>query len=235
MKITKSFDETQKERKMGKYTRKAKVAVDVAVMDVSQSYLGVRTRAKTLALQRLQSTAAAALPPSNPDACYLELRSRRLEKPMQLHNSRIDRHVYGCEGEGGHGTGNGEGIFREVRVSSSIEGDGLGIEASFGENNLDFEAGDSERGTRESTPCSLIKAADTTTTPGSTTKKTCSPAPSQRTRNELLVNVPSSCELEDFFARAEQSVQRHFIEKYNFDFAKEVPLPGRYEWVAVNL
>ncbi|GFQ08750.1 cyclin-dependent kinase inhibitor 3 [Phtheirospermum japonicum] len=90
-------------------------------------------------------------------------------------------------------------------------------------------------GTRESTPCSLIKAADTITTPGSTTKKTCSIALNQRARNELLANVPSSCELEDFFARAEQSVQRHFVEKYNFDFAKEVPLTGRYEWVAVSL
>ncbi|KAK4428330.1 Transcription repressor [Sesamum alatum] len=47
---------------MGKYTRKAKMTAGVALMYISQSYLGVRTRTKTLALQHQQSTAA------NPDA-----------------------------------------------------------------------------------------------------------------------------------------------------------------------
>uniref|UniRef100_A0A803Q2N1 Cyclin-dependent kinase inhibitor domain-containing protein n=1 Tax=Cannabis sativa TaxID=3483 RepID=A0A803Q2N1_CANSA len=41
---------------MGKYMRKAKAASEVAVMEVSQASLGVRTRAKTLALQRLQKS-----------------------------------------------------------------------------------------------------------------------------------------------------------------------------------
>ncbi|KAK6143998.1 hypothetical protein DH2020_020818 [Rehmannia glutinosa] len=198
---------------MGKYTRKAKMTVDVAVMDVSQSYLGVRTRAKTLALQRLQSTTAAARPPSKPDACYLELRSRRLEKPMQQQNSRIVRHGCGCRGDEGSGIGGGVEFFGPGTISGSIGGENLGIEASFGENNLDFAAGESERGTRESTPCSLIKAADIVNTPGSTTKKTCSIALSQTARNELLANVPCARELEEFFAREEQSMQRYFIEK----------------------
>ncbi|KAI3461043.1 hypothetical protein Pfo_017706 [Paulownia fortunei] len=217
---------------MGKYARKSKMTVDVAVMDVSQSYLGVRTRAKTLALQRLQSTAAAALLPSKPDACYLELRSRRLEKSMQQQNSRNVRHSCGCRGKEDPEIGSGEEFFRSGSVSGSIEGEILGIEASFGENNLDFEA--RERGSRESTPCSLIRVADTIITPGSTTKQTCSSASSQRVRNALLMNVPSARDLEDFFAREEQSLQRHFVEKYNFDFVKDLPLPGRYEWVAVR-
>lgn len=67
------------------------------------------------------------------------------------------------------------------------------------------------RGTRESTPCSLIRVADTITTPGSTTKQTCSGAASQ---SALLINAPSSRELEEFFACEEQSMQRHFMEKY---------------------
>lgn len=62
---------------MGKYMRKAKVSGEVAVMEVSpQSSLGVRTRARTLALQRLQKPS-----PLPDDSSYLELRSRRLEKP----------------------------------------------------------------------------------------------------------------------------------------------------------
>ncbi|KAL6502958.1 hypothetical protein OROHE_024126 [Orobanche hederae] len=214
---------------MGKNTRKAKVTVDVAVMEVSQSYLGVRTRAKTLALQRLQSTAAFALPPSNPDACYLELRSRRLEKHMQLQNSRIAGDGCGWE------IGSCEEFLPAGSGSGSIEREDSGIEGSFGENNLDFEAGENERGTRESTPCSLIKTADKITTPGSTSKKICSIALSQRSRTELLTNVPSSRELDEFFTRGEQSVQHQFIERYNFDFVKNLPLPGRYEWMAVRL
>ncbi|KAK4441513.1 Cyclin-dependent kinase inhibitor 3 [Sesamum alatum] len=209
---------------MGKYTRKAKMTADVALMDVSQSYLGVRTRAKTLALQRLQSAAA------NPDACYLELRSRRLEKPMQQQNSRQS---CGCRGkEEDLEVGNREECFQTGVILGSIEAGGLGIEVSFGENVLDIEA--AERGTRESTPCSLIRAADTITPPGSTTKQTCSSAPTERAQDVRVVNVPSSRDLEDFFAREEQLLQRHFVEKYNFDIMNDLPLPGRYEWVAVR-
>ncbi|CAH9074335.1 unnamed protein product [Cuscuta epithymum] len=70
---------------MGKYMKKGKITADVAVMELPQSPLGVRTRAKTLALQRLQS-----LPPSpDSESCYLQLRSRRLQKhPAGLHEDR---------------------------------------------------------------------------------------------------------------------------------------------------
>ncbi|GAA0139608.1 kinase inhibitor [Lithospermum erythrorhizon] len=52
---------------MGKYIRKSKVTSEVNGMELRKSTLGVRTRAKTLALQRLQD---------------LQLRSRRLHKPF---------------------------------------------------------------------------------------------------------------------------------------------------------
>ncbi|XP_062109115.1 cyclin-dependent kinase inhibitor 5 [Humulus lupulus] len=70
---------------MGKYMRKAKAAGEVAVMEVSQASLGVRTRAKTLALRRLQKSPPARSPSSAPTATssgsYIQLRSRRLVKP----------------------------------------------------------------------------------------------------------------------------------------------------------
>lgn len=70
---------------MGKYMRKAKTAGDVAVMEVSQSSFGVRTRAKTLALQRLQkSQSPVPSQTSTSSGSYLQLRSRRLEKPPVL-------------------------------------------------------------------------------------------------------------------------------------------------------
>lgn len=43
--------------------------------------------------------------------------------------------------------------------------------------------------------------------------------------------MPSEAELDEFFAAAEKDLHKHFAEKYNFDFAKEEPLKGRYEWV----
>ncbi|KAG8370880.1 hypothetical protein BUALT_Bualt13G0029400 [Buddleja alternifolia] len=195
---------------MGKFTRKAKTTANVAVMEVSQPSLGVRTRAKTLALRRLQSTAAR--PPSKPDSCYLQLRSRRLEKHMQKRNSQNDVE-FGSRGE----------CLRLISTS---------IEASFGENNLENE--DRGRSTRESTPCSLIRKDDAVTIPGSTRKKTCSSAASRIVQNALLMNVPSVCELDEFFGHEEQSMQRHFIDKYNFDVVNDRPLSGRYEWVRVR-
>ncbi|CAN6486213.1 unnamed protein product [Victoria cruziana] len=60
---------------MGKYMKKTKGTGEVAVMEVSQGYLGVRTRARTLALER---DGAAGLQKT---ASFLQLRSRRLVKP----------------------------------------------------------------------------------------------------------------------------------------------------------
>lgn len=106
---------------MGKCMRKDKATGEVALMEVSQSPLGVRTRAKTLALQRLQSSAAVT-PPSNPDSCYLELRSRRLAKPLPPQNSRKVRQ-----------TRNGEELPK-------IEAEDIEIEAGFGDNTMDCKA-----------------------------------------------------------------------------------------------
>ncbi|CAN8268576.1 unnamed protein product [Cochlearia groenlandica] len=55
----------------------------------------------------------------------------------------------------------------------------------------------------------------------------------RREEEEAIQSVPSSREIEDFFAYAEQKQQRFFIDKYNFDIVSENPLPGRYEWIKV--
>lgn len=69
--------------------KKAKMAGDVAVMDVSQSPLGARTRARTLAARRKGSSSPAAAA-----GCYLQLRSRRLLKHVVPGKSKDD----GCSG-----------------------------------------------------------------------------------------------------------------------------------------
>ncbi|KAL6968039.1 hypothetical protein U1Q18_033843 [Sarracenia purpurea var. burkii] len=242
---------------MGKYMRKAKITADVAVMEVvSQSSIGVRTRAKTHALQRLQSINTPP-PPTKLETSYLQLRSRRLEKvPLpppndakKLQSARKD-----CSGQNPNPNSCGNlcsrmssrlrpssvnsGSVGSVSISCSKNEDGteehndLGIEASFGENNLDFEG--RERNTRESTPCSFMRESDTTGTPCSTTRRTASTTTNPRIRNAIQTNIPTTHEMDDFFAHAEQHQQRLFTEKYNFDIVNDSPLPGRYEWVRVN-
>ncbi|KAK4419487.1 Cyclin-dependent kinase inhibitor 4 [Sesamum alatum] len=213
---------------MGKYMRKARargaaVAVAVALMEISHSSLGVRTRSKTLALQRLQASS-----PSKSDSCCLQLRSRRLVRPLHQQNCGKARQKCGCVGKDNPEVRGDE----EFPATGSIEAEDLGIiEANFGENCLD--CGARERSIRESTPCSLIGGNGTISTPGSTTKQACSDAASQRARS-LLINVPTASELEAFFAHEEQSQQHVFIEKYNFDMVNDLPLPGHYEWVRVR-
>lgn len=242
---------------MGKYMRKAKISADVAVMEVSQSTLGVRTRAKTLALQRLQSSpsstsTAPTLSGVSDSSSYLQLRSRRLEKPSPLRpqfQQKPSSRKETCHPEsptkpnarsklsdsvnsGSITPPKKEEPCLENRVAEQIAQEfDLGVEASFGENNLDSEP--RERSTRESTPCSLIRDVDAAT-PGSSTRRRTVNAVNQISRSAFLENIPSASEIEEFFTRAEQQQQRWFIEKYNFDVINDEPLPGRYEWVRVN-
>jgi hypothetical protein len=241
---------------MGKYMRKAKITGDVAVMEIlsqSQSSLGVRTRAKTHALQTLQSTTNTQ-PPNNPEPSYLQLRNRRLEKILvndaKKHQSPPPR-KNGCglnpnpsfspkpnSDSPNRCFKSEERVISDFteRACNEIEAEDLndlGLEPSFGENCLDFES--RERSTRESTPCSLIRASDTMGTPGSTTRRTpSSMTANRRIQNVMQRNIPTTHEMEEFFALAEQQQQRLFTEKYNFDVVNDLPLSGRYEWVRVN-
>lgn len=52
-----------------------------------------------------------------------------------------------------------------------------------------------------------------------------------RRRLSTEPKMPSEVDLDEFFAAAEKDLHKRFAEKYNFDFAKEEPLEGRYEWV----
>ncbi|KAK3150423.1 hypothetical protein QOZ80_3AG0232950 [Eleusine coracana subsp. coracana] len=201
---------------MGKYMRKGKVSGEVAVMEVpGGALLGVRTRSRTLALQRAQK------PPEKGDAEetgeYLELRSRRLEKPPQTPHKGPVPATRRVEGR---------------QAASAADDDD--VEVSFGENVLDLDA--MERSTRETTPCSLIRNSETISTPGSTTKKKTSRSMTSHRRMEASVCrfIPSSLEMEEFFAAAEQQEQDAFREKYNFCPVNECPLPGRYEWTRLD-
>ena len=76
------------------------------------------------------------------------------------------------------------------------------------------------RSTRESTPCSLIRGVDVAT-PGSSTRQKTANAVNRR--GAILDNVPSSSEIEEFFASADQCQRRQFIEKYVLGFFYNLP------------
>ncbi|CAN6299117.1 unnamed protein product [Urochloa humidicola] len=194
---------------MGKYMRKAKVSGEVAVMEVTAAPLGVRTRARALALQRLQKQQAQGEEKEGAGGEYLELRSRRLEKlPPPVPTGRS------C---------GGKKMAAAAAAAAREE-----AEASFGENMLELEV--MERSTRETTPCSLINS-ETISTPGSTTR----PSHSSHRRVQAPVRtIPISKELNEFFTAAERQQQQAFIDKYNFDPVNDCPLPGRYEWVKLD-
>ncbi|XP_058182272.1 cyclin-dependent kinase inhibitor 5-like isoform X2 [Rhododendron vialii] len=216
---------------MGKYMNKAKTSREVALMDSS---LGVRTRAKTLALQqRLQKSP----PPANSaggGGAYLQLRSRRLEKQTLICDSKRQKQTPKESPESNPKCPDlvtDEGTRLETEEKKCNDAD-EGIEASFGENLVGFEG--RERGkcicNRESTPCSLITDPDCIRTPGSTTRPTMSTEANRRLQNSMPRHIPTAKEMDEFFASAEEKQRRQFIEKYNFDPVNNAPLPGRYEW-----
>ncbi|BFG38897.1 hypothetical protein CerSpe_251710 [Prunus speciosa] len=45
---------------------------------------------------------------------------------------------------------------------------------------------------------------------------------------------PMESELEEFFTAAEKNIQKQFMERYNYDIAKDEPVEGRYEWVRLK-
>ncbi|KAL0424602.1 UNVERIFIED_CONTAM: Cyclin-dependent kinase inhibitor 7 [Sesamum radiatum] len=63
---------------------------------------------------------------------------------------------------------------------------------------------------------------------------TARPLESNSRHRSMADKMPSEAELEEFFAAAEKNLQRQFIDKYNYDIVKDLPLEGRYEWVQIQ-
>lgn len=157
---------------MGKYMKKSKITGEVAVMEVSLSTLsshGVRTRAKALALQRqqqqyqerkahLSATTNIAEPDPDDSFSYLQLRSRRLVKPPLLGHTKNHHHHNRhqlpersngcCEEEIPRPNSTLRAASVDSNDSVAFKGDemensnDLGVEASYGDNNSEFEGRD---------------------------------------------------------------------------------------------
>ncbi|GMJ12774.1 hypothetical protein HRI_004946600 [Hibiscus trionum] len=46
--------------------------------------------------------------------------------------------------------------------------------------------------------------------------------------------TPSQAEIDEFFSVTEKYEQKRFIEKYNYDTVKDMPVDGRYQWVRLK-
>ncbi|CAL9765411.1 unnamed protein product [Musa acuminata subsp. burmannicoides] len=245
---------------MGRYARKAKIDGKAAVTEAvhHQPSLGVHTRAKTLALKRLQET--------SPDtaSCYLQLRSRCLEKHLPVPSSarsraatrnrpnadpnpnshaspsRSPNHVNQAAGaaESPVNSDSVGSVPTKSRCFTKTKATALAVrevspEVDPAETEGSFGENvldlDASRTAREPTPCDLIRDSETVGTPGSTTRRTAS-----KRQAATPSSIPTNLEMEELFAGPEQLQQRSFVERYNFDVVKDQPLPGRYEWVKLD-
>ncbi|CAA0827635.1 Cyclin-dependent kinase inhibitor 7 [Striga hermonthica] len=66
------------------------------------------------------------------------------------------------------------------------------------------------------------------------TAKSKNPSPPSISRRNIDTYSPPPAELEMFFAAAEKHDQKRFLEKYNYDIVRDVPLEGKYQWVRLH-
>ncbi|WOH08276.1 hypothetical protein DCAR_0727714 [Daucus carota subsp. sativus] len=208
---------------MGKYMRKSNKGSDVSgVGGPPRFFGGVLTRAKTLALKK-----AGVVPaPVGDGGAYIQLRSRRLERPVLGVEQKKRRGPSEARARAEEKLGDGSG----GEVGSGQLGGDLGSRGSGGGNALPFEANGREE--REASFCSSPRNQNVVRTSGSVTRAVNSTEDNGIVLNPVLVPTPH--EFEAFFSEAEESQRQQFIKKYNFDPLEEKPLPGRYEWVKVD-
>ncbi|KAI8028461.1 Cyclin-dependent kinase inhibitor 7 [Camellia lanceoleosa] len=80
------------------------------------------------------------------------------------------------------------------------------------------------RFSRETTPSSDEMESSTATKQSTTSLR----------RKHPEAKMPAAAEIEEFFSAAEKYEQKRFVDKYNYDVVKDVPLEGRYQWVQLK-
>ncbi|KAG0497904.1 hypothetical protein HPP92_002595 [Vanilla planifolia] len=148
---------------MGKYVAKGETTEEfAAVGSSSKPYFGVRTRAKTLAVDRLRKFSPSLGDP----AFYLQLRNRRLEK----FPTTAKRHKKAS-----------------VPLSYPANESGAQIGVSFGENNLEVE--ELKRKIRETTSCSIARDSEDLGTPVSSSRSSNLVTTNIRIRSPTLLEI----------------------------------------------
>lgn len=85
----------------------------------------------------------------------------------------------------------------------------------------------------ESRPTSELKVESVK--PGETTTGIQSSVKNYYCRTVLPAEkMPPEAELEEFFAAAQEDLNKRFKDKYNYDILNDIPLTGRFEWIQVK-
>ncbi|MCL7042918.1 hypothetical protein MKW94_007530 [Papaver nudicaule] len=92
---------------------------------------------------------------------------------------------------------------------------------------------------RETTPSSNLRAVaaeESGDLESTERRQITSPSPHHHHTSESMKERMASIEseIDDFFSVAEKQEQKRFSERYNFDFVRELPMEGRYEWVRLT-
>ncbi|KAL3506382.1 hypothetical protein ACH5RR_031764 [Cinchona calisaya] len=227
---------------MGKHIKKLKGARGVAIAKLKheQTSIGVRTRAKTLALQCAQTLSSSflatsvALKNGRKGDSYLQLRSRKVERLPPFGAKRIGQKQRKNNGKGpANKTKETEKKLQKDKMLEENENEKGNndfdklevVETSCGENVLEFES--KGRSTRESSPCNLMRDPEIPP-PLRCTKRSNTTSTGQNPMQ--FFHIPAIDIMHERFADDEERDRKEFIEKYNFDPLKDEPLPGRFEW-----
>ncbi|XP_017981546.1 PREDICTED: cyclin-dependent kinase inhibitor 7 isoform X1 [Theobroma cacao] len=213
--------------------RKCRTIGEITLMEIAN--VGVRTRAmaatETVKVKkkrrRLNDDEEAQVKVTSSTTSYIQLRSRRIlvdhrrkENRCSSHNSDHDDDVSCCSSN----IGSSEKRIIEL---PDLEDESIEVETSPYFSSRESSSMNSSR--RETTPSSELRAEpedqDSMSKPSEV---------NSRRRSTVEKINPIKAEIEEFFASAEKDLQKHFTEKYNFDFVKEEPLEGRYEWVRLK-
>ncbi|XP_021274237.1 cyclin-dependent kinase inhibitor 1-like [Herrania umbratica] len=194
--------------------------------------VGVRTRAMAATeivkkkRGRFHDDEEAQVKVTSSTTSYIQLRSRRIlvdhrrkENRRSSHNSDHDDDVSCCSSN----IGSSEKRIIEL---PDLEDESIEVETSPYFSSRESSMNSSRR---ETTPSSELRAEP------EDQDSMSKPSEVNSHRRSTVENInPIQAEIEEFFASAEKDLQKHFTEKYNFDFVKEEPLEGRYEWVRLK-
>lgn len=219
---------------MGKCTKKCKSMGEVGIMEVGQA--GVKTRARALALAvAVKATSSGAAKRKKlgsgevnfASSSSIQLRSgsdtRRCVKSGET--VQQDRCSSPCSDHSPASCCSSNGSTEFVKdVKNFVDLKDESVEVATSSLNC-------EESRREATPFNVVrgKLDDMESIEGP-------PEVSSRFRSKVT-RTPSQADIDEFFAEVEKEQQEHqkkLAEKYNFNFAYDVPLEGRYQWVPLK-
>ncbi|XP_047312375.1 cyclin-dependent kinase inhibitor 4-like isoform X2 [Impatiens glandulifera] len=242
---------------MGKEEVINKSKAEAAAAGEEEVSIGVRTRAKTQALQEGLLHHNSAAPAAAGDGSYLQLRSRRLQRPLnfpcQTKRNPIPR-LSKSTPPTPHDSRTTTTTTSNSKVIGSINSRAIGTTASFNCLGIQSEISKAEGGAEEERNINLhvgpVEASSSSSfgdeecttrlirrsresTPSSSSSASSAAAETARRRRRRRKRsrlMPTSNEMDRFFLGHEQQQQTQFMEKYNFDPVNDKPLPGRFEW-----